>query len=197
MNDVDISHNLVTDFAVPSYGPTSNGDLILLVDGGSNWNIEHNTLVSPASVEGEFSKCIKPTGDVTAGARLRFRNNIIPMCGNPNSSWSVWWTGTQTPVGYREGKVTLDLFASNGGSYDFSRTVMVDSRSGAHAQYYPGVGVTFETSYGNMGFANLSTLDLRITSGPYAAGGAKCATDGTAVGCNIDDVSLATSGVNV
>ena len=152
------------------YGSGINGP-------GSDWTIEHNTVISAGSSEGALVMVMG------AGSVLRYsmRNNIIR--NHPTYDLVVQ---CECP-GQTTGSTALDTaFGSNGWFYDHN----VIMRTGGALSGYPA-GNFWPTSWTAVQFVNLAGDNYRLAAGsPYKNAG----SDGLDIGANIDAMEAAIAG---
>jgi Carbohydrate binding module (family 6) len=129
---------------------------LVLTQGGSDIVFDHNTVFTDGSSV--------VYADVTTVPNFVFTNNILP-----DNAWAVMGGNTG------EGNDTLDTYYPGA---TFRGNVIV----GANAAVYPS-GNFFPSTTGDVGFLDLLGENYRLSaSSPYRTS----ATDGTAVGCNMD-----------
>jgi hypothetical protein len=129
---------------------------LVLTQGGTNIVFDHNTVFTDGTSV--------VYADVTTVSGFVFTNNILP-----DNAWAVMGSNAG------EGNGTLALYYPGA---TFLGNVII----GANASTYPA-GDFFPADASAVGFVNLSGGDYRLSSTSLYL---HSATDGTAVGCNID-----------
>jgi hypothetical protein len=152
-NDITVRNNLFVDVSAVSYGGTGR---MLLINGGQNITIDHNTVLN------DGSSTVYAYG--TASQGFIFTNNIIPY-----NKYGIMGNGTSP------GNSTIATY------FPISQ-ILANIIVGAPASYFP-TGNYFPPTMNDVGFVDYTggNYRLAVTSSYRNAG-----TDGTDVGCNID-----------
>jgi hypothetical protein len=159
-NDIVIRNNLLYDISSSKYGGSGR---MLLISGGDNITVDHNTTFEDGSVD------VYASG--TPATNFTFTNNILQ-----NNSWAIMGDNASP------GNGTINMyFATNRMLQD---NIIVAAPAGS----YP-TGNFYPADMSGVGFIDLANGNYRLAPSSSYKG---AATDGTDVGADVDAVTAAT-----
>jgi hypothetical protein len=162
-NNITIRNNVFDDVSSTRYGGAGR---FLLINGGMDITVDHNTIMNDGSTT--------VFADVNISPGFVFTNNIL----RDNGGGAVKGTAVAA------GSATMTRFFPDG-------LIFGNIFAGANAGSYPA-GNFFPGSLAAVGFLDLAGGDLRLSSASLYKRGA---TDGSDPGCDIDALTAAIGGV--